>query len=90
MRHLMQRLMMESSKVNELTQMINDSINKFSGQKLADVNQVIDVLLDIRNTLVRFDSTPTEPAVMMISNSNESGDDAQAERQRSDGDSGEE
>ena len=83
---------MESSKVNELTQMINDSINKFSGQKLADVTQVIDVLLDIRNTLVRFDndSTPTEPAVMMISNSNESGDDAQAERQRPDGDSGEE
>ena len=82
---------MTDDKVSELTQLINDSINRFSGQKLADVNQVIDVLLDIRNTLVRFDtdSTTPEPAVMIISNNDESGEDVPAVSQRSDGDNGE-
>ena len=49
------------SNIEKATEIIDDAIRRFMNQKLADVNEVINTLLDARNALADIDNRVDEP-----------------------------
>lgn len=49
----------EDDRISKAATIIDEAIKRFSKQKLADTNEVIDVLLDARNMLINLDETLT-------------------------------